>query len=82
MPKRARGHVPDPAPEQAVVERRNVECPLQEQIPQVSQKRGANADDERSKNVPCVNAHVGVRKWVAANYVRLSNTVMIACGSA
>ena len=43
--KPGRRHVPDPAPEEAEVERWNAERDLQEQVPEIHDQRRAETDD-------------------------------------
>src|SRR6266566_1383415 len=57
MPKGALGHVAKPASEQAVAERWNTECTLQEQIPKVYRNCCANTDNNGTEDDVCLNAH-------------------------
>ena len=57
VPEGATRHVAEPTSEQTVVERLNMECSLQEQIPQVHDQRGANANDGPNQDIACVNRH-------------------------
>src|SRR5690606_10924957 len=49
MPERAAGKMPDPAPEQAVVERRDAEHRPEEEVPEVHPQRGVGTNGERSE---------------------------------
>jgi len=44
MTERPSRHVCDPPPEQTVVERRDAEGPVQEQVPEVHEGRGTDPD--------------------------------------